>query len=86
MNLVTACGGGVMLLYLIAWAVYFRGDPMRAHWVRVVWQVVVAVLLFIPITSPGETTLANNLLVNALIPMLLLLFAVRRVKLGIEMG
>jgi hypothetical protein len=86
MNIVAACGGGLLLLYLIAWALFFRSDPLRAHWLRVAWQAAIAVLLFIPISSPGETTLANNLLLNAVMPMVLLLFAVRRIKLAIEMG
>ena len=43
-------------------------------------------LLFVPINSPGETSLVSNLLVNAVGPVILLLFAARRIKLGIELS
>lgn len=79
-------GAGLMALYPIAWAVCFRGDRMRAHWVRVAWLLAIAVLLFLPVTSPGPTTMVNNLIVNAVLPLVLVSFAVRRVKLGIDEG
>ena len=86
MNGVSLGGAALLLLYLIAWAAFFREDPLRAHWLRTVWLGAVALLLFIPITSPGETTLTNNLLLNAVMPVVLLLFAARRIKMGIELS
>jgi hypothetical protein len=86
MNRVSLGGVVLLLLYPIAWAVFFRDDPLRAHWLRTAWLVAVALLLFIPITSPGETTLINNLLLNAVMPVVLLLFAARRIKMGIELS
>lgn len=77
---------GVVLLalYPIVWAIAFRGFPMRAHWLRTGWLVTAALLLFAPINSPGEMTLLCNLLVNAVLPVVLLLFAARRIKLAVE--
>jgi hypothetical protein len=86
MNRVGLGGAALLVLYPIAWAIFFRGDAMRAHWLRVAWMAIVAFLLFLPITSPGETTLTNNLLVNGLLPVVMLLFAARRIKMGIEMS
>jgi hypothetical protein len=77
-------GAGLLVLYPIAWATLFRGSPMRAHWVRVVWLLAIAVLLFLPVTSPGPTTLINNLVVNAVFPLVMLSFVVRRIKLSID--
>jgi hypothetical protein len=84
LDLVGKAGLAVLLLYPIVWALFFRGDPMRGHWVRIGWFAAAAILLFIPITSPGPTTILNNPVVNALVPLLLLAFVVRRVKLGID--
>jgi hypothetical protein len=86
MDLVGKAGVGVLLLYPMAWLIFFRGDAMRAHWARVAWLAIAAVLLFLPITSPGPTTMLNNLVVNAVMPFVLLAFLVRRVKLGIDEG
>lgn len=86
MDLVGKAGVAVLLLYPVAWLVFFRGDAMRAHWARVAWLAVAAVLLFIPVTSPGPTTMLNNLVVNAVMPFVLLAFLIRRVKLGIDEG
>jgi hypothetical protein len=86
MNQVTMGAAVVIVLYLVAWAVLFRGDPLRLHWLRIAWLAVAAVLLFIPITSPGEMTFTNNVVVNLMLPMVFLLFIARRIKMGIEMG
>jgi len=86
MNRVAAAGGVMMVLYVVAWAIFFRDDPLRAHWLRTAWLVVNAVLLFLPITSPGEMTFTNNLAVNLMVPLVLLMFAARRIKVGIEMS
>jgi hypothetical protein len=77
-------GVALLALYPIVWIIAFRGFPMRAHWLRTAWMVVAAVLLFVPINSPGEMTLICNLLVNALLPGLLLLFAARRIKMAVD--
>lgn len=79
-------GVGLLALYPVAWAVFFRGRPMRAHWTRVLWLLAVAVLLFLPVTSPGPNTLFTNLIVNAILPLAMISFAVRRIKLGVEEG
>lgn len=79
-------GAGLMLLYGIAWAAVFRGHPMRAHWLRIAWLAATAILLFIPMMSPGETSLFSNLVVNGVLPLVCLLFASHRIKMGIEMG
>ena len=78
-------GAALLGLYPVAWLIFFRGHPMRAHWLRTGWLTAVAVLLFVPMTSPGETSMISNLLVNGIVPLLLLSFAARRVKLGLEM-
>ena len=85
-EMVGKAGTGLLALYPIVWLIFFRGFPMRAHWVRTAWFVLVAVLLFVPITSPGPTSLWCNLITNLFLPLLFISFAVRRVKLGIEMG
>jgi hypothetical protein len=72
-------------LYPLAWGIAFRGHPMRAHWVRTAWFVVIALLLFYPISSPGEITLYSNLLLNGVVPLAYLLLAARRIKIGVEM-
>ena len=84
MNRVAIAGVVVLALYPIAWVIAFRGNPMRAHWLRTGWLVAAAVILFIPINSPGEMTLLCNLLVNAVVPAVLLLFAARRIKLAVD--
>jgi hypothetical protein len=76
---------GMIVLYLVAWATLFREDPMRFHWLRTLWLAAAAVLLFLPITSPGEMTFINNVVVNLMIPMTLLLFVARRIKIAIEL-
>jgi len=53
LDLVGKAGLAVLLLYPIAWALFFRVDPMRGHWVRVAWFASAAILLFVPITSPA---------------------------------
>lgn len=83
---VGVAGLALVALYPMAWAVFFRGEPLRAHWVRTLWLAAAAVVLFIPISSPGDTTVINNMLVNGVLPVILLLFAARRIKLGIEEG
>ena len=77
-------GAGLALLYGVIWAALFRGNPMMAHWLRVVWLAAIAVLLFIPMLSPGDTSLWSNLLSNGVLPLAYLLFAAHRVKMGIE--
>jgi hypothetical protein len=84
-ELVGQAGVALLTLYPIAWLIFFRGHPMRAHWLRTGWLVAIAVLLFVPMTSPGETSLISNMLVNGIVPLLLLSFAARRVKMGLEM-
>lgn len=74
----------LLLLYPIAWVVLFRGHPLRLHWLRTGWLVANAVLLFIPFSSPGEATMLVNPLVNGIVPLALVSFAVRRIKMGIE--
>jgi len=86
LDLVGKAGGLALLLYPVGWLLFFRSDPLRAHWGRVAWLGAAAVLLFIPITSPGPTTILNNLVVNALVPLVLLTLMVRRVKMGIDEG
>lgn len=85
LDLIGKTGAVLLVLYPIVWIGIFRGDPMRGHWLRVAWLLVVAVLLFIPITSPGQTTMSNNLVVNAILPLALVSFVIRRIKLGIDM-
>jgi hypothetical protein len=75
---------GLLALYPVAWVLFFRGNPLRLHWLRTGWLVVVAVLLFIPISSPGEYTIFSNPIVNGILSMTVLLFAARRIKMGIE--
>lgn len=82
---VAIAGGALAALYLPVWGLAFRGFPMRAHWVRTAWFIMVALLLFYPISSPGGTTMYSNLVVNGVLPLAYLLFAARRIKLGIEM-
>lgn len=77
-------GAGLLALYPIAWIVFFRTDPMRAHGVRIVWLLAAALLLFLPVSSPGPMTFFTNLVVNAVLPVALLLFVVRRIKMGID--
>jgi len=78
--------GGVALaaLYPIIWAIFFRGNPHGAHWFRTIWLLAIALLLFIPVTSPGPTTIGSNLFVNALLPLFFLVMTVRRLKMGID--
>lgn len=84
METIGKVGAGLALLYPVLWALLFRGHPMMAHWLRVVWLAAIAVLLFVPILSPGDTSLFSNMLTNGVLPFVFLLFAARRVKLGIE--
>lgn len=84
-NRVGIAGVALAALYLPVWVIGFRGHPMRAHWIRTAWFAMVALLLFYPISSPGDTTMINNLVVNAVLPLAYLMFAVRRIKLGVEM-
>jgi hypothetical protein len=84
MEKVTWAGGGLVALYPIVWSIFFRGRPMNAHWLRTGWLLVIALLLFIPISSPAPTSMSSNLIVNALIPVIYVMLAVRRLKMGIE--
>lgn len=86
MEAVWKSGGLLVVLYLMVWVASFRGHPMRAHWVRIAWLVTIAVLFFLPISSPGEPSFSNNLAVNIVLPLLFVSLAVRRVKMGIEEG
>jgi hypothetical protein len=74
----------VSALYPLAWVLLFRGNPMRFHWLRTGWLVTNSILLFIPFSSPGETSMLINPLVNGIMPLALLSFAVRRIKMGLE--
>jgi hypothetical protein len=79
-------GAGLLSLYAIAWAAAWRGHPMRAHWLRIAWLAATAILLFIPMMSPGDTSLFSSLLFNGPLSLVCLLFASHRIKMGIEMG
>ena len=67
MEKVTIGGAALAALYPIAWSIFFRGHPLVAHWFRTIWLFAIALLLFIPITSPGPASLESNLFVNALL-------------------
>lgn len=84
MKKVTWAGAALAALYPVAWAIFFRGRPLAAHWLRNAWLLAIGLLLFIPISSPAPTSLSSNLLVNALIPVLYVMLVVRRLKMGIE--
>jgi hypothetical protein len=84
MEKVTLAGAVVAGLYPVAWAIFFRGRPLSGHWLRTGWLLAVALLLFIPISSPAPSSMSSNLVVNALIPVLYVMMSVRRLKLGIE--
>jgi hypothetical protein len=84
MKKVTIVGGVLAALYPVAWLIFFRGNPHEAHWIRTIWLLAIALLLFIPVTSTGPTTIWSNLLVNALLPLFFLLMTVRRLKMGID--
>lgn len=84
LDLAGKAGAGLFALYPVVWALFFRGHPMRAHGLRIVWLFATALLLFVPVTSSGPTTVLNNLITNAVLPCAMILFAVRRIKLGIE--
>ena len=77
-------GAGLLLLYAVAWVTLFRGYPLRAHVLRTAWLAAIAILLFIPMLSPGEMSLFSNLLVNGVLPLAFLLFAAHRIKMAIE--
>lgn len=85
MEKVSIAGGVLLALYPVAWVIIFRGHPHLAHWPRCAWLFAIALLLFIPITSPGPATLVNNLVVNALVPVIYVMLTIRRLKLGIEL-
>jgi len=84
MEKVTIAGGVLAVLYPVAWIIFFRGHPLAAHWLRTIWLFAIAVLLFTPITSPGPTSVASNLVVNALLPLMCVTLTIRRLKLGID--
>jgi hypothetical protein len=84
MQKVTIGGAVLAAFYAIAWVIFFRGNPHGAHWARTIWLFGIALLLFIPVTSPGPTTFWSNLLVNALLPLFFLVMTVRRLKMGID--
>jgi hypothetical protein len=84
MEKVTLAGAVLAVLYPIAWAIFFRGHPHTAHWFRIGWLLVIALLLFIPITSPAPNSLSSNLVVNGIVPLIYVMMAVRRLKAGIE--
>jgi hypothetical protein len=84
MEKVTWAGGVLAALYPIAWSIFFRGRPLSAHWLRTGWLLGIALLLFIPISSPAPTTISSNLVVNALLPVLYVMLAIRRLKMGID--
>lgn len=84
MEKVTWAGGVLVALYPIAWSIFFRGRPMNAHWLRTGWLLAIALLLFIPVSSPAPTSISNNLIVNALLPVIYVMLAVRRLKMGID--
>jgi multidrug transporter EmrE-like cation transporter len=78
-------GYGLALLYLPCWALFFRGQFMRLHGFRTIWQIAAGILIFIPLTmSTGESGGFN--LVGYFFSLALLGFAARRIKLGIEYG
>jgi len=81
---VTIAGGVLFWLYPIAWVIFFRGRPLAAHWLRTGWLLAIALLLFVPITSPAPTSATNNLVVNVLFPLIFVMLTVRRLKLGID--
>ena len=81
---VTFAGFALMALYPVAWVIFFRAQPLAAHWPRTIWLGAIAVLLFIPVNSPGPTTLTSNLIVNAIVPVTYLMLTVRRLKLGVD--
>jgi hypothetical protein len=84
MEKVTWAGGALVALYPIVWSIFFRGRPLSAHWLRTGWLLAIALLLFVPISSPGPTTLASNLVLNALVPVMYIMLAIRRLKMGID--
>jgi hypothetical protein len=84
MEKVTWAGAALVALYPIAWSIFFRGRPLSAHWLRTGWLLAIALLLFIPISSPAPTSLSNNLVVNALVPVMYIMLAIRRLKMGID--
>jgi hypothetical protein len=86
LDLAGKAGGALLLLYPVVWLLILRGDPMRGHWVRVAWLAATGILLFVPITSPGPTTIFNNLLVNGVLPLVVVTFLARRIKMGIDEG
>jgi hypothetical protein len=84
MEQVTLAGAVLAALYPIAWAIFFRGHPHTAHWLRIGWLLVIALLLFIPISSPAPNSLSSNLVVNGIVPLIYVMMAVRRLKAGID--
>lgn len=77
-------GAAALGLYLLLWAVAFRGNPMRAHWIRTLWLAAAAVMFFVPISSPGPISAWSNLLVNAIAPLVLVMLVLRRVRMGLD--
>ena len=84
MEKVSFAGAALATLYPIAWLIFFRGHPLAAHWLRTIWLFAIALVLFIPVTSPGPSSLESNLLVNALLPLFFLVMTVRRLKMGVD--
>ena len=83
---VSTAGGVLVVLYAVAWGLFFRGQDMKFHLLRTVWLVVIAALFFIPLTLSGDPGLLNNWAVNTLVPTAYLLLTMRRIKLAIDMG
>lgn len=84
MEKVSIGGAALAALYPIAWLIFFRGQPLAVHWLRTIWLFAIALVLFIPVTSPGPSSLQSNLLVNALLPLFFVVMTVRRLKMGVD--
>ena len=79
-------GAGLLAAYPLAWIFLFRGHPMRLHWLRIGWMGLAAVMLFLPITSPGGMGSHGVLFQAILTPVILLSLIARRLKMAIELG
>ncbi len=84
-DLAEKAGLTLIAVYVIAWAVFFRGHPFRAHWLRTGWLVLIGLLLFTPLMSPGDASAIHLLLVNGTVAGLSVAMAIRRVKLAIDL-
>jgi hypothetical protein len=70
-------------IYLPAWIFAFRAHFMRAHWIRVAWLTLAALALLSPALMRTEIGL-YQVAVNLALPLALLGFAGRRLKLAVE--